>query len=118
MLVIRFRTAASAFAPLRLKYPAIPHIQRSSWERRQPSEVARVCPQPGVAGTKTLECRGKRLHVTRIFDSTRARSNAHFPLTPTLSLGERENHSPSFDKPRPSQSPNACARALDRKSVV
>src|SRR2546426_2988844 len=68
--------------------------------------------QPGVAGTKTLECRGKRLHVTRIFDSARARSNAHFPLTPTLSLGERENHFRSFDEPPLSQSPNACARAL------
>src|SRR5437667_9025927 len=29
--------------------------------------------------------RQSSLHLTRIFDGTRTRSNAHFPLTPTLS---------------------------------
>src|SRR5438445_3189457 len=41
-----------------------------------------------------------------------SRSHARFPLTPTLSLGERESHFPSFDEPEPLQSPDACARAL------
>ena len=35
-------------------------------------------------------------------------SNAHFPLTPTLSPRERENHFPSLDEPKPSLSPNAA----------
>ena len=65
-----------------------------------------------VARAGAYGAHGKRLHLTRIFDSARARSNAHFPLTPTLSLGERENHFPSFDEPGPSQSPNPCATAL------
>ena len=37
-----------------------------------------------------------------------SRSRAWFPLTPALSLGERENHFPFLDEPKPSLSPNAA----------
>src|SRR2546426_2444364 len=41
-----------------------------------------------------------------------SRSHTRFPLTPTLSLGERESHFPLFDEPELLQSLDACARAL------
>src|SRR5205809_168238 len=61
-------------------------------------QVGSACPQDGSARTKTLECAGRAgrawqgdctLHASGASEAN-SRSHTCFPLTPTLSLGERE----------------------------
>src|SRR2546425_12839060 len=99
--------SASQAAPVKIK----PSILKPRSMSLLAVSKAITAPLLWATSHKEGEAGGCSLHASDTSEAD-SRSHTRFPLTPTLSLGERESHFPSFDEPETLQSPDACARAL------